>query len=257
MLVVVIPFSIFYYEADDGSLTGEEKKSKFCSALKYQICIFIGTAAILLSTYFTSSLTSIPVKDYTVEVNDMSVLTITVQSKGLNPYNYIDTSYRINPLITKSTSYIQFSVNFPVYIIALMSWVGWWVFSVFAGFGMAAIPFDFILGFTNRPRVLTADEIAEIQIQLQDRTADLMDIGVMMKRARAEFKRTATSASEQRLRWGKDRLEVNKLEQMIYVLEGDIEQLNACKIASQDNNSLIPYLKLLLGLLTACTSILW
>lgn len=42
-------------------------------------------------------------------------------------------------------------LNFMVFIIAMMVWVGFCVFVVFGGIGLIALPFDFIYGFFNRP----------------------------------------------------------------------------------------------------------
>eukprot|EP01041_Mallomonas_annulata_P002734 gene2734-5382_t len=256
MLIVIIPFATFFYEADDGSLTGTEKRSKFCIALKYEFCILVVASATLLSAYFTSSDTSIPVNVHSLSIDQLDVYTISA-SPGASPYSFIDQSYIPNFNLQTSTTKIVFHVNFPIYIIALMSWIGWWFFAFFAGFGLAAVPFDFIKAFVTRPRVLAPDEIANYTLTMQERTQALIEISAMVKKERLEFKRTATSSSDRRLRWAKDRVEVNRLGQMVFMLQEDIERLNACKTASHEYNSLIPYVQLLFGIIFMVISILW
>ena len=255
MLLIVIPFATFYYEADDGLLTGE-RRSKFCSALKYEICIIIGAAAVLLSAYFTSSKTNIDIAEYNCNLNHLVYYTIT-PPVGENPTAFIDQLYEVNTYLTKSSSYLTFHVTFPIYIIALMSWVGWWFFAFFGGFGMASIPFDFIQAFVLRPRVLAPDELAAAQLNIQQRSIELVEISTLLKRERLEFKRTATLASAKRLRWARDQVEVNRLNNMVFNLESDLEQFRACKVASHEYNSLIPFVKLLLGMFTLIMSLVW
>ena len=49
-VVLLIPFAIFYYEADDGQ--GNLKESMFCQAFKYEICVLIISTLTLVLMYF-------------------------------------------------------------------------------------------------------------------------------------------------------------------------------------------------------------
>ena len=73
---------------------------------------------------------------------------------------------------------MTFQSSFIVYMIALVSFVGWFLFAVFGGVGLAALPMDLITAFTGRPKPMSAEELAHEQLLLQTRVADLIEVCV-------------------------------------------------------------------------------
>jgi LMBR1 domain-containing protein 1 len=45
-----------------------------------------------------------------------------------------------------------------VFLVGVMTLVGWLIFSVFAGVGLASLPYDWLLDFKYRPKPITAAE---------------------------------------------------------------------------------------------------
>ena len=41
--------------------------------------------------------------------------------------------------VSHGESVLKFGVSFPVYVVALVSWVGWFLFVIFGGIGLAAV----------------------------------------------------------------------------------------------------------------------
>ena len=56
---------------------------------------------------------------------------------------------------------MELTVSFPIYCIAFMSFIGWFLLVVFGGVGLTALPFDLIREFTMRPVLMTAKEAKE------------------------------------------------------------------------------------------------
>jgi hypothetical protein len=81
--------------------------------------------------------------------------------------------------VTKANfrTWMTFQSSFIVYMVALVSFVGWIFFSVFGGVGLAALPMDLITAFTTRPKAMSAEELAHEQLLLQTRVADLIEVG--------------------------------------------------------------------------------
>ncbi len=52
--------------------------------------------------------------------------------------------------------------------------VGWFIFVVYGGIGLIALPLDMILGYFHRPRPRSAREIAERKVMLRTRAQELM-----------------------------------------------------------------------------------
>lgn len=82
---------------------------------------------IIFISYIWLSVAEIPVQTYTT------------------PYNSPSTS----PVVTQET--MNLSVGPPIYIIGILSFVGWIFFVLFGGVGLTALPLDLILEFINRP----------------------------------------------------------------------------------------------------------
>jgi LMBR1 domain-containing protein 1 len=50
---------------------------------------------------------------------------------------------------------------------ALMSFIGWFLFAIFAGLGIPGIPIDMVRGFANRPQRLDRGQIAALELSIQ------------------------------------------------------------------------------------------
>jgi hypothetical protein len=58
-------------------------------------------------------------------------------------------------------------VSFPIYVIGVISFLSWFLFVVFGGIGISAIPLDCIRAFIGRPRKqYTRDEIEMMRYKL-------------------------------------------------------------------------------------------
>lgn len=54
--------------------------------------------------------------------------------------------------VDRSEAFLEIEVSFPVYVLALLSFMGWFCFVIFGGCGMIALPIDLILGYMHRPK---------------------------------------------------------------------------------------------------------
>jgi LMBR1 domain-containing protein 1 len=260
LLIIFIPAVTFYYEADDGMLlTGTVTSSKFWAAVKWEIFIIICTLIVLLSAYFTAANVGIHVKQYTVDFNDLTQYNIAARP-GSSPYSFVPLSVLPADLAISPTEHnkqIEFSVDFVAYMVALVGWIGWWVFSIACGVGLAALPFDFLLNYIHRPRQLPPATLAELELELQRRTSELLDQSIEFRRERGHFRESGASNREKRKHYMEDRVAMNKTVQMYFLLERDVELYNGCKNVRVGNNPLVPYVQLMVGLLTLVISILW
>ena len=86
---------------------------------------------------------------------------------------------------SRSSDTIVFGVNFLDYLAAFFSWVGWFLFVLWGGIGLACLPIDLILAYVYRPVPMDAREIAEYKLQIQKRVAELIDVGGQLQGERA------------------------------------------------------------------------
>jgi LMBR1 domain-containing protein 1 len=53
---------------------------------------------------------------------------------------------------------VEYEVSFPIYCMAFLSFVGWFLFAIFGGVGLSALPIDLIRDFMYRPRMRSSAE---------------------------------------------------------------------------------------------------
>ena len=269
VVVVLIPFAIFYYGLEEMSLFEEttaasrrkRKFSQFCTALSYEMVLIVTFFGMLIALYFTSDKTHIPVSQISASFDDLPVINYDM-SAGTSPYEYIPQGLTPTEVAFMLTSkmkvvYVSYGLSFPIYATALFGWIGFWVFSFFAGAGLAALPMDLILAYIWRPHTLSADQLHTCEHELQERTNELLEVSTLLKRERTIFNRSGATGGEKRARFVTDRIDVNRLTQMIFLLERDLEEFKACKAVGGSYNPLIPYAKLFIGSILGFVSLLW
>ena len=275
----LIPFSTFYYEADDGMLMAGTayapnpvKRSKLGQAACYQLFVFVIVFLIFLVTYMLLSDTKIPVKEYegaaignsspdystdpVTGVNATFDVSTLPEAQG-DDYNYAVRTIGTEDLVLK--------VGVSTFYAGLMSWFGWFLFAVFGGIGLAALPLDLILSYVNRPRHMDAVEFAEAQMSLRERVNELVDIGELIKIEREEKAQAGMTStmgswslnSDVRKAARDEKQAILGFKQAVYLLEQDVEDFQAMSANYENYNPLIPYIQLLLGICAVIISFFW
>lgn len=206
-LVLFLPFAIFYYETDDGD--GNKSQNVLCEAIKMQVLLLIVVVLATTIMFSTMAETSIPIKTITNSANEMHTI-VDSDKAGLSK-SEIDAadSYYLN-------DEIRMKVSFPIYWTALIGFVGWFAFVVFAGIGVVALPMDLILAYVHKPKFIPADVHAKQKLLLQSRTAELLELGSTIK------KQLSTSDIDKASMWTKrkqkkvNKLTMNKFKQVCY-----------------------------------------
>lgn len=83
---------------------------------------------------------------------------ITTASCGLK---FVESSsavtINIASCMVNRNSFIEIDVSFPIYLIGIMSFISWFLFVIFGGVGLTALPMDLIHTFTTRPKPMTKE----------------------------------------------------------------------------------------------------
>lgn len=279
-----IPFTTFYYEADDGMLMAGTayapnpiKRSRIGQACCYQLFVLFFVFIIFLVTYMVLSDTKVPVQEY----EGARIGTIG----GSNFHTYVCPTKNVNGTLkfdfgamsgdtARDRRYVVsapveedlvLQVGVSTFYAGLMAWFGWFLFAIFGGIGLAALPLDLILSYVNRPRHMDAVEFAEAQMSLRERVNELVDIGELIKIERDE-KATAgmTSTmgtwsfnSDVRKAARDERQAITGFKQAVFLLEQDVEDFQAMSANYENYNPLIPYIQLVLGVCAVFVSLFW
>jgi LMBR1 domain-containing protein 1 len=273
----MIPFATFYYEADDGMLMAGTayapnpvKKSRLAQACCYQLFVLVIMGVIFAVTYIALSDTKIPVESY-VGTEDLysKVYTIPATSgnfsiSSLGNMTSFDNRWSQTTKNVGSEN-IVLRVSVSTFYAGLMAWLGWWLFALFGGIGLSALPLDLILTYLHRPRYLDAVQFAEIQVSLRDRTNELVEVGELLKIEREQKAAagitnrfgTWSMDSETRKAAREERQAILGFKQAVYLLEEDVEQFKAATSNYENYNPLIPYISLILGCCSIIISVFW
>ena len=150
---------------------------------------------------------------------------------------------------------LSIPVTFPIYVMALMSFVGWFLLVLFGGVGLGAIPLDFINKFRFRPQRLTRSELDAKERMLRERARDLIEIGKQIKISKSEVTTEESWNSRRKLK-NTLRKDINRLQAETLLLEQDYETFLVEKGETKRSPLWYPFY-LVIGLVCLCVSVLW
>jgi len=266
LVAFAIPMAIFFYEAYDeveigGKRTGTQ--GAFTTAICYEFVVLAATFTILGLMWAFLGTAQVPVTELTVSITDLAVQATnfsTPTGRQLfvgNSQPLTDDDACLSGCVSSQDSNLEISTSFATYIAAFTGWVGWFVFALFGGVGLAVVPFDLITAYMRRPRLRDAGELARMKQDLQQRTKYLVGLGEDIKKERQEWNSRKHNWRERSKKRAADRTNVNKFKQMVYLLEKDFDEWNISSKNVLDYNPLAPYVSLALGILAAILTLLW
>jgi len=157
-----------------------------------------------------------------------------------------------NTCTASPNAIVSYRVSVILYIISMLTFIGVFLFILFGGIGMSALPIDLINGFKYRPRYMTAEEYKQGKLKVSARVTSLIEKGSKLK--------DKWAASGGRPRSRRDRATYNEFRADVFLLEEEWKRLD-----KSYNKGLGPRLlavlwswaQLVLGILSVIISILW
>eukprot|EP00536_Pseudo-nitzschia_multiseries_P012632 jgi/Psemu1/309265/fgenesh1_kg.494_\ len=257
------------------------KKSRILSAVGYTSVVVVVIAIVFVVAYMTGSDAEISVTEYTgadlitatelgsdkrgvvykTKAIDGNFTTEQLMDMAGNQY---DQAYATT-VVDEGPMKLLMQVSLSTFFAALMAWLGWFLFAIFGGIGMASVPLDLILVFVNRPRHMDAAEYAEAQKSLRDQVNMLVENGELIKQ---ETKKDAEKKdanpgikgyfdADKRKEARTKRQALVEFKRDVFVLERDVEDFKACTSDYENYNPLRPYIALFLGICSIVISFVW
>jgi LMBR1 domain-containing protein 1 len=228
MAIVVVPFCIFYYEGLDP-----DQKSIW-NQLKPAIC-YTSISTVLF-------------------VILLVILWITVGDAEIKYTSFTTTGQQVN-LTTwcppkfnaiQGSGTLTIKVSPFVYMCGLLSAIGWLLFFIFGGIGLAALPMDLISDFKNRPKPITVQEFTLRKEAIGREVQSLMAEGKTLEEAEEGG---ASSGRKHRKRMLAFKAKVQALEDAYEKLTVSYEE---------GGGKVLPlYLGLFMGIIGTVLSIMW
>ena len=290
-LFVFIPFAAFYYEADDlghlpASVTGIDpsspKYSKPRSRLSQALCnlsiLLVIVTIVFFLCYWFLGYSNVSVRTYTGGTFVENARPAGVIFESFPQYNENGTVQRfsINQLadiqandalllqfVKKNNTIdsMQYRVDVSTFFGGFMAFIGWFLFALFGGIGLASLPISNILAFTRRPQMLTPEELADAKLSIQTRVNEMVEIGEQLKREREDKSKTVIQrgilASFFPTLYHQRSSTIREFKAAVYLLEQDVKDFTAYQTTSEKYNPLHPYISLLMGFISSIFSISW
>ena len=138
VIAILIPCAIYFYESDED----DSIKRRLTWTICQEVCTLGIALAILFITRIFWRWADIPVERISKGVSYLEFSSVAINAAALaGTQDVHDTT-------------LEMEVGFPIYVMAMMSFLGWVFFCAFGGCGLVALPIDLIVAFKHRPKIV-------------------------------------------------------------------------------------------------------
>ena len=227
MCIGVVPFLMFYYEAWDP----ESNNWQLWVAIKYELCAIVVVGATCLLMWLALGYANVPLDEFSYNTTLLPAAASTSCVASTCAGAATPTSLRV-------------SVTPAVYLVALVAFVGWFLFAIFVGVGLVALPMDLIGEYARRPQPIDLEEYAKQRMILNERTKQLMEVA----------QKLGLDAHRRRDRGSVKKF--NQFRQAVYFLDKDWAKVKMA-YKERGGNPLTWLCSAFLGVLSAGLSCAW
>ena len=238
---VIIPLEIAIYESDPDATC----KEKLCSTFCFFFCEVVVVGLLFLITFFTFNTAHIPVESTKCVAN--STLTSSEEITELNEQKYYSNCEAVQD------SELEFTVDFLVYAIALLSFISYLLFMLFGGVGLFSFPMDLIYSFSTRPIKIKPSKLEEMKKEIVVTAADLKDLGMQIKKLEEQGHHKMHIFSKDRRNYNSL---LKQLKVGVSVVDDQFQIINLQEMANQ-TSALGYLLQLIAGIFCLLLTVLW
>lgn len=95
-------------------------------------------------------------------------------------------SVNIATCLVDRNSSLEIDVSFPIYLIGIMSFISWFLFIIFGGIGLTALPMDLIHTYTTRPKEMSKDNYDALRSSVITRANQMKVLAESLKQMESE-----------------------------------------------------------------------
>lgn len=251
MMVIMlgaIPFAFWFYESEmatseEATSRGWKVSTQFFSALTFTASLIVVFGITLAVMYAFLNSAAVPIKRRT--------LSWSYYAKN-NTWN--DT-YNVNcavPHCADDEISLMLRVSFPVFCMAIFSFLGWFLFIIFAGVGLPSLPIDLINIYRTRPLPMGKGTYVELKRKIGDRAIRIEEFALKLRQEELTSVGQKTSRKLKKLM----KVNFNKLELAAHKLKRDFLHLETAYVL-KGGNPIWYWSVLLFGIIGGSISLCW
>ena len=136
--------SICYIHSDLKYPLPFHQSQRICEAMKLEFCTLVVCCLVIFISWAFLKTADIPLEILTISLETDSANILIASSTVLVGVGDVKGQ-------VETQDKVSIDVSFPIYIMALLSFIGWIFLVFFGGLGLSALPLDLIMEFVNRP----------------------------------------------------------------------------------------------------------
>lgn len=216
------------------------------TSIKYEVMLLIVVSIALFGSYAGLRYASLPVIANTCEY---------LQNATASQAILLDASSTLTQSsCARTDETLSITVSFPIYVIALACWLGWWLLILFMGSGLTALPVDLINQFRFRPIPMKEDEFARCKAELAKQVDKLLQIGKQLLEDRMKSDKQSGFSGWKARRQIQTRQ--NEFESNCILIEREFTRLDQTAQYKHKVEPLVYVIKLLLGIICIVISLI-
>ncbi|MCQ2821199.1 MAG: LMBR1 domain-containing protein [archaeon] len=234
---VILPLLTAIYESDPDDTCIKRIMGSFC--------FFIGSLVVVVIAFLVffalCHTAKLPVKPVIAEVGGLSSSTSDI--------NFEDPLY-----ISQTTDReLNVDVSFPVFAIGFLCFISYFLFTLFGGIGLFALPMDMIYSFISRPKKLDKAVIESMKKEIVETAADLKELALKVKALEE-------SGANKKMFFSPEKREYNELYNKLKVgvscISDEYDLINLQNLIT-GKTILEAYISLIVGILCLIVSGVW
>ncbi len=241
-IIIIFPLTSAFYDSDFELSFNEKMKHSLCHFL----ITFIGFLAISIILHFSIGKATIP-----FDIQNCPISNFMSSDEEFNEFLFNKTNCYQN-----SKKKIEIKVNYLITCIAIFSFISWFLFAIFGGIGLSAIPLDFFHDFCTRPKSIDPNDFRIRKEDLINKIEDLKLLGEEIEEMEKKGidKKFFLSSSKRKYNRKKREFIAGKL-----LAEQEFAIVNVAAEIRNKNNCVIIFYYLLipLGIISTILSLLW
>jgi len=179
MMILVLPFLLFYYETDT--------EANIVTRIADSICSYICFVMFFVSAFFIVHLTG---NSYTISapVSGVSLIYAVPSSTSLEEYKYVNSTTNLTvvgspfpSVTTTSTWSTTVSTGILESMVGIVCLVGYTLLTIYLGNGLIYFPYSLISAWLVKPKKLSSAEIQIIKMKLKRKLRDMIEKGKDLK----------------------------------------------------------------------------